>query len=138
MLGGGMRQAGVLAAAGLVALSDLDRLHRDHDLARKLADGLAGIPGIAVEPDRVQTNMVYFRVSMAGMDNARLITAAAARGVQLAELGHGRIRSVTHCDVTYEDVDYALEVIRSALEGRSDRADRTRGEHADEGASIAG
>jgi threonine aldolase len=115
MLGGGMRQAGVLAAAGLVALHDRPRLAEDHRTAQRLAAGLAGIPGIAVDAPNVMTNMVFFRVVSPDTDNQRFLAACAARGVGLAELAHGQIRSVTHRGVEGEDIDHALDVIRSIM-----------------------
>jgi threonine aldolase len=111
MLGGGMRQAGVLAAAGIVALKSRSRLRDDHATARRLADGLAGIPGIEVEPAEPRINIVYFRVP--GQPVGNFLAAAAARGVSLAELGPGRIRAVTHVGVTAADIEHTLDVARS-------------------------
>ncbi|WP_433338053.1 low-specificity L-threonine aldolase [Spirillospora sp. CA-294931] len=116
MLGGGMRQAGVLAAAGLVALDEVDRLADDHHNARRLAEGLAEIPGISVAPEKPETNMVYIRVAQELMGNEAFLSAAAARGVRMAELGHGRIRLVTHRGVDDQDVDHVLEVVRAILD----------------------
>jgi threonine aldolase len=112
MLGGGMRQAGVLAAAGIVALENRQRLNEDHLTARRLADGLARIPGVEVEPAQPRINIVFFRVAM---PVAGFLAAAAAHGVNLAELGPGRIRAVTHVGVTAADIDHTLEVIRRLL-----------------------
>jgi threonine aldolase len=134
MLGGGMRQSGVLAAAGIVALRDRDRLGEDHRCAQRLADGLAGIAGIDVDPVEPRTNMVFFRVVTPYMDNRRFLAAAGARGVSMAELGHGRIRAVTHRGVAPEDIDYALEVIRSI---REDNPEPTRRNHAGNGTALA-
>ena len=117
MLGGGMRQSGVLAAAGIVALNHRDRLREDHATARRLAEGLARLPGVAVEPAQPRMNMVFFRV--AGPVRT-FLTAAAARGVNLAELGPGRIRAVTHVGVTAADIDHALDVIRSITADQPD------------------
>ncbi|MCX4816911.1 aminotransferase class I/II-fold pyridoxal phosphate-dependent enzyme [Streptomyces sp. NBC_01239] len=114
MLGGGMRQAGVLAAAGLVALREMTlRLGDDHATARRLAEGLAALPGVVVEP--VETNMVFFRVDVPGLTQARFIERAWEEGVRLAELGHGRIRAVTHAGVDDADVDRALAVFQELL-----------------------
>lgn len=111
MLGGGMRQAGVIAAAGLVALRDIDRLAEDHATARVLADRLADIPGIEVDPVRLRTNMVRFRLTGSGLANAALIELAALDGVRLAELGRGTVRAVTHRGVSTADVLRAASVI---------------------------
>jgi threonine aldolase len=115
MLGGGMRQAGVIAAAGIVALDEMvDRLADDHALARRLADGLAEIPGVFLTSP-VQTNIVLFRVE--GVDAGALIEAAARSGVALYPFGYGRVRAVTHADVTAADIDRALEVLAGVVRG---------------------
>jgi len=111
MLGGGMRQAGVVAAAGIVALEEMvDRLADDHALAARLAAGLAGIPGIAVDPEP-RTNIVLFRVADPWFTVDGFVAAAAAAGVRVGGFGHGRIRAVTHADVTAAGVDEALAVV---------------------------
>jgi len=118
MLGGGMRQAGVLAAAALVALNEMaDRLAEDHAHARLLAEGLASIRGIRIDPTRVQTNIVIFEVDPAtGWDSARLQQALAARGVLLS-LSGARLRAVTHYHITRADIEQALAVVRETLAG---------------------
>ncbi|GHH85672.1 threonine aldolase [Streptomyces sulfonofaciens] len=114
MLGGGMRQVGVLAAAGLVALEEMvDRLADDHVSARALAAGLALLPGVTVEP--VETNMVFFRVAHPTLTQDKFLSLCSAEGVHLAELGHGRIRAVTHAGVSDGDVERALAVFRRIL-----------------------
>jgi threonine aldolase len=115
MLGGGMRQSGVLAAAGIVALENRARLAEDNASARRLAEGLAEIPEIEIRPEEVDVNIVFFRLAAQGLDNAGFIAAAKARGISLAELGRGRIRCVTHFGVSSEDIDYTVEAIRSIL-----------------------
>ena len=117
MLGGGLRQAGLIAAAGIVALQEMtDRLAEDHALARKLADGLAGFAAIEVAP--VQTNNVQFRVLDERFSPPSVVAAARRGGVAVGEFGHGRIRAVTHADVSASDIDQALEVIGRVLEDR--------------------
>ncbi|MFI9650651.1 GntG family PLP-dependent aldolase [Streptomyces sp. NPDC052040] len=114
MLGGGMRQSGVVAAAGLVALREMTaRLGDDHATARRFAEGLTEIPGVTVEP--VETNMVFFRVDTPGLSQAEFMSLAWAEGVRLAELGRGRIRAVTHAGVGEADIDRALAVFRRIL-----------------------
>jgi threonine aldolase len=117
MLGGGMRQSGVLAAAGLVALAERDRLVDDHRMARRLAEGLAKIPGIAVDTADVSTNMVFFRVVDPAWDHRRFLAACRASGLGIAELAHGQIRSVTHRGVDAAAIDRALAVIGAILRG---------------------
>ena len=116
MLGGGMRQAGVLAAAGIVALDEMvDRLAEDHALARRLGDGLAAIPGVVVAP-AVQTNIVLFQVLGAGVTPGSFVASARAAGVGVSEFGHGRVRAVTHADVSAEQVDRAVEILATVLD----------------------
>lgn len=126
MLGGGMRQSGVLAAAGIVALEGAARLAEDHETAMHLAKGLAAIPGVEVEVGDVETNMVFFRVD-APITNDELVREAAARGLRFAELGHGRIRCVTHRGIDIDDVERALDVLRTILgESQRHRAEEGR------------
>ena len=117
-LGGGMRQAGVLAAAGLIALEQMtSRLSEDHANARLLAEGLAQIPGIAIDPTKITTNIVIFDISAAPLSPAAFVSAAKSRGVLLASVGGPRIRLVTHYDVSRDDCLEALRAIESVLAG---------------------
>jgi threonine aldolase len=118
LLGGAMRQAGVIAAAALVALEDMrDRLGEDHRNAKSLAQGLARIPGIRVEADRVVTNIVSFEVDSAYMDAGAFVKASAAEGLRVSRyLGNSpRLRAVTHYGVDPSDIDDALAVIAKVL-----------------------
>src|SRR5579884_607042 len=116
MLGGGMRQAGVLAAAGLVALGESPgRLHIDHENARFLAEGLSEIPGIKVDPAKVTTNILFFDVSDTGMTSYDLSRRLAAQGVLANGVTPKSIRMVTHCDVDREDCARALEVMSEVV-----------------------
>ena len=111
MLGGGLRQVGVLAAAVDHALShNLDRLTEDHANARRLAEGLAGLPGLSVKvPD---TNIVFIDLAP-GIDGAALVRAAAAQGLLFT--GLYRLRLVTHLEVTAEQIDAAVQLLRGLL-----------------------
>jgi threonine aldolase len=115
LLGGGMRQAGVIAAAGIVALDTMvERLPDDHATARALAEGLASIPGLAVDLDVVQTNIVF--ASTTGTINApQLNTALNAEGIRGNVFSDTRIRFVTHYCVDMRDVARALSVINRAM-----------------------
>jgi len=129
MVGGGMRQAGILAAAGLVALSDgpdgmIERLAEDHANARRLAEALAAMDGIVaaggqaqptpgpLDPARVSTNFVLFKVER---DRAAFLAALRARGVAMTDYPHGQVRAATHHGVTSEDIDTAIDATRAAL-----------------------
>ena len=116
MLGGGMRQAGVLAAAGLVALDTMiDRLADDHVNARKLANGLAGVDGLKLDPERVQTNIVILQVDPAMATAQELIGALDREGVKAGSPGKGLIRMVTHRHISGEGVDEALARVAAAV-----------------------
>ncbi|KAA2254644.1 low-specificity L-threonine aldolase [Solihabitans fulvus] len=115
MLGGGMRQAGVIAAAGIVALGEVDRLAEDHANARLLADGLADVPGIEIDPSSVRTNILMFRVKDPRFTWQSFVDSTRVRGLSIAELGHGRLRAVTHAGVSAADVTKAVEIVRATL-----------------------
>ena len=109
MLGGGMRQAGVLAAAGVVALQRMvDRLAEDHANARRLAEGLARLPGISTDLSTVQTNIVIFRVRRPA-DAEDLTRGCLARKIKIHAIGPTAIRCVTHKDVDADDITRALD-----------------------------
>jgi threonine aldolase len=113
-LGGGMRQVGVLAAAGLIALDQMvDRLADDHANARTLAEGLAELPGVRCDLSRVQTNLVYFNLDT--MPAPAFTDACAKRGLLSDWIGPGRVRFVTHYGIGTEDVQSALEVCEEVL-----------------------
>ena len=110
--GGAMRQSGIIAAACEYALDhQLDRLADDHANARRLAEGLAGLPGIAIDPAHVETNLVYFEITADGLDAAELAAALLEKGVRVTEMGAKRIRAVTHLDVSREQVQHAAQVL---------------------------
>ena len=112
MLGGGMRQVGVLAAAALVALEEgPKRLHVDHENAERLAQGLAQIPRIAVRPEKVQTNIVIYDISATGLASNQFLQRLAQRTVLGGAVDARRVRMVTHLDVDRSDIDQALRTI---------------------------
>lgn len=113
--GGGMRQVGVLAAAGLVALEESpQRLHIDHENARRLAEGVADIKGIAIDAERVQTNIVIFDVSATGKSSAEICAALKEENILASPFGKA-IRMVTHCDVSREDITTTVKKIENIL-----------------------
>jgi threonine aldolase len=112
ILGGGMRQVGVLAAAALVALAEgPKRLHVDHENAQLLAQGLAQIPGIGVQPDKVQTNIVLYDVGATGLGSTQFLKRLAERQVLGGPVDARRVRMVTHLDVDRNDIEQALRII---------------------------
>jgi threonine aldolase len=112
LLGGGMRQVGVIAAAAVVALEEgPKRLYLDHENAQVLAQGLANIPRIRIQPEKVQTNIVIFDVSEAGLASGEFLKRLAARKVLAGPVDGRRVRMVTHLDVDRSDVEQALKVI---------------------------
>jgi threonine aldolase len=129
VVGGGMRQAGILAAAGLVALSDgpdgmIDRLADDHTNARRMAEGLSGMDGVSspgwiaqptegpLDPARVATNFVFFKVRG---NAAAFVAALEARGVLMLEYSHGWVRAVTHYGIDAADIDRVIDACAAAL-----------------------
>ncbi len=135
LVGGGMRQAGILAAAGLVALSDgpdgtIGRLAEDHANARRLAGALSEMDGIVaaggtaqpgegpLDPGRVRTNFVVFRVQR---DRAAFLDALRARNVVMVEYPHGQVRAVTHYGVTADDIETTIAATQAALAETSPR-----------------
>jgi threonine aldolase len=115
LLGGGMRQVGVLAAAGLVALEESPpKLHEDHANARRLAEGLAGLPGVKIDAERVVTNIVIFDVADTGVEADAICARLAERGVLASGFGTS-IRMVTHYDVSREGIEAALAALREVI-----------------------
>jgi len=116
MLGGGMRQVGVLAAAGLISLEKMPaRLAEDHRNARLLADLLHKIPGLDVEPEKVRTNILMTGVARTGLDSEQVATALKEHGVLVSLLDSARIRLVTHNDVNREEIYQAADTIKNVL-----------------------
>jgi threonine aldolase len=115
-LGGGMRQAGILAAAGLIALEEgPKRLHEDHANARFLAEGLAQIAGIKIDLATVQTNIVIFDVSATGMQAADIVANLKQHGVACGSINPQTIRFVTHCNVDRKDCEQALKAMEASV-----------------------
>jgi threonine aldolase len=116
LLGGGMRQAGVLAAAGILALTEMvDRLAEDHAHARMLAEGLARLPTVQIALETVQTNLVVFRLDPARWTPATFIAAMRAEGILLSGFGDDRLRFATHYGITHADIDRTLVAAECVL-----------------------
>jgi threonine aldolase len=118
-LGGGMRQAGVLAAAGLIALEESPaRLHQDHQNARYLAERLSQLPGVVVDASRVSTNIVIFDISGLGLSTLQFSRDLKSRGVLANGISPTHMRAVTHMDVSGEQCEQAAEILAEVATGR--------------------
>jgi threonine aldolase len=116
MFGGGMRQAGIIAAAGIYALDHhLERLKEDHRNAKRLAVGLKEFKGISIDPKHVETNIVIFDVTNTGMTGAQVAEAMKKQGVLIHAFGKTQIRLVTHLDVSSEDIEISLKAFKKVL-----------------------
>ncbi|HEX6292551.1 MAG TPA: low-specificity L-threonine aldolase [Herpetosiphonaceae bacterium] len=116
LLGGGMRQAGVIAAAGIVALEQMvERLAEDHANARSLAEGLAEMPDVQIELETVQTNLIVFRLSPERWSPAAFIQAMREQGVLLGGFGDDRLRFATHYGISRADIDATLAATKRVL-----------------------
>jgi threonine aldolase len=117
LFGGGMRQAGILAAAALYALDhNLNRLEEDHRHARILAEALAKMPGIKLDLDSVQTNIVIFDIRESGRAVPEILEELKEKGVLVVPFGSTRIRAVTHLDVDLEDIEFAVRVAKEVFQ----------------------
>jgi threonine aldolase len=116
MFGGGMRQVGIIAAAGIYALNHhLERLKEDHHNAKRLAVGLKEFKGVSIDPKHVETNIVIFDVTNTGMTGAQVAEAMKNQGVLIHAFGKTQIRLVTHLDVSSEDIEIALKAFKKVL-----------------------
>ena len=116
MFGGGMRQAGVLAAAGRIALEESPkRLAIDHQNAQRLAKAIAKIPSLQIEPNVVKTNIVIFDCKQTGMDAVQLCDALKPYGIWALDTAPYSVRLVTHCDIDAEGCERALQVLRTVV-----------------------
>src|SRR5687768_15994303 len=115
-LGGGMRQIGILAAAGWIALEEgPSRLYEDHENARTLAEGVAGISGISIDPTTVQTNIVIFDISGTGKTSVEVCSRLKEAGALAIGISDKQIRMVTHCDVSQSDIVDVVDKLSKAL-----------------------
>ena len=113
MYGGGMRQIGFLAAAGIYALDyHVERLVEDHKKAKRLAQALAGISGIQIEPQRLETNIFYFGVKRKDWTVLRLVEELQKKEVLVLAMQNSLIRIVTHLDVNWEDIENTISVFQ--------------------------
>jgi threonine aldolase len=123
MFGGGMRQVGVIAAAGLIALENSPaRLHKDHENAMHLAKGIAQISGLKIDPARVRSNIVIFDCSATGMNAVELCDALHPRGVWAQDTALYSVRMVTHWNVNRADMDRALTELQAVVSKKLGRS----------------
>jgi len=116
MLGGGMRQAGILAAAGIVAIENMvERLEEDHKNARILGEGLANINGIKVDLETVQTNMVYFDLRESSIDTFQFLPKLAEYNILGSPLPPTKVRLVTHYRINKEDIYTTIKAIKEIV-----------------------
>jgi len=116
ILGGGMRQAGILAAGALYALEhNIDRLEEDHRKAKVFAEQLSGIDGIQIDPASVQTNIVIMRISDRNKNTSDIVGKLKEKNILISEMDSSTLRAVTHLDVSMDQVNKAAEIIRSIL-----------------------
>lgn len=116
LLGGGMRQAGILAAAGLISLKDMTkRLHIDHDNAKYLASRLLEIPGVKLDIESVHINMVFFTIENLKISDAEFVEKLYQKGIKINGAEKGELRFVTNNDVTIEDIDYTIKCIKELI-----------------------
>lgn len=120
LVGGAMRQAGVIAAAALVGLTEMvERLPDDHRRARRLAEGLAQLPGVAIDLETVQSNIVIFKPDPARITTDEFIAGMVEGGVRVSNYGLRGLRMVTHYQITDDDIERALQIAGGLLESRS-------------------
>jgi threonine aldolase len=116
VLGGGMRQCGIIAAAGIIALEQMvERLTEDHANARRLAEGIAEIAGLSVDLETVQTNMVYFDITSKRLTSGVLVKKLAEQGIKILSVSPTRLRAVTHYGITTEDIEETLAALQKIM-----------------------
>ena len=116
ILGGGMRQAGILAAAALFALdNNVERLKEDHEKARHFAEQLGSVPGFSIDLETVQTNIVIVDITRTGKSPGQILAVLRAHRVLMSEMSHSTIRAVMHMDVTMDQVKQAVEITKSSF-----------------------
>jgi threonine aldolase len=118
VLGGGMRQAGIIAAPGIVALDKMiARLAEDHENARRLAEGIAQIKGLRIDLSRVKTNIIYFDVTNEGINVEQLQAGLEQRGIKALPTGTDRFRMVTHYGIEGDDIDRTVAALKEVVAG---------------------
>jgi threonine aldolase len=112
-----MRQSGIIAAAGITALEQMvDRIAEDHTNAQRLAEGIARITGLAIEPEKVQTNIIYFNLVSQRFTIEKLVTQLSNKGIKILQVAPTRLRAVTHYGISAEDIDLTLTALGQTME----------------------
>jgi threonine aldolase len=118
ILGGGMRQTGIIAAAGIISLEQMvNRLSEDHINARNLAEGIAQIPGLSIDTETIKTNIIYFNLTDNRLKADEFVKLCGQKGVMFLPTGLSQFRMVTHYGIEPEDIDVALMALRKVMEG---------------------
>jgi threonine aldolase len=126
--GGGMRQVGIIAAAGIYALeNNIERLAEDHENAQVLARGLGAIPGVEIDPGEVETNIVHFGVGGVGLSAPAISDALATEGVRIRAIGPTRMRALTQLEVNRADIEEAVAIFGRVVEGSAPARRRAAG-----------
>lgn len=116
ILGGGMRQTGIIAAAGIVSLEHMvQRLSEDHINAYKLAEGIEQIPGLSIDASKIKTNIIYFDLLSHHLEVNEFLAKCSQRGLMFLPTGESRFRMVTHYGITSEDIDHSLTTLRDVM-----------------------
>jgi threonine aldolase len=116
VLGGGMRQCGIIAAAGIIALEQMvERLAEDHANARRLAEGIVEIPHLSLDLEKVQTNIVYFNLTNEKITAGTLVQQLGNQGIKISFSDPARLRAVTHYGISTEDIDVTLEILQKNM-----------------------
>jgi len=116
LMGGGMRQAGILAACGIIALEKMTkRLHIDHENAQYMAAKLADIPGVEIDQSRAHINLVFFKVNKPNFDHAAFVSSLLAQSIKTNAREGGIYRFVAHNDISREDINRAIDVVKSLI-----------------------
>jgi threonine aldolase len=116
VLGGGMRQCGIIAAAGIIALDRMiERIAEDHENAHRLAAGIENIQGLSIDLPHIRTNIVFFNLTDGRLSEEKFLTELSKRGIKFLSIGSSRFRMVTHYGISADDIDRVLSSIREVL-----------------------
>ncbi len=122
LLGGGMRQCGIIAAAGIVALEEMiERIEEDHRNAYRLANGIVHIPGLSINPDDVKTNIIFFHITTDRCTDVQLLQRLEQKNIKILHMGHSQFRMVTHFGISESDCDQTLAALTDVMQELSNQ-----------------